>query len=161
MNIQEYKEKREEISQQQKQLLDFCKQYVTDQSIDVWERWQFFCDDAIKQHYNWYIYENVVLRDIYTDNKEDLQEFLYHDSFHRYEIVDVVSRYANLIEEFEMDIEELWYADKINWIVAGKAWGDQQGYTVNNQSLFLTKQQIESVFEQQMKDYVHTFTYDW
>lgn len=141
---------------------ELCKAFVVDQSIDVWTRWSFFEEYAIKNHFDWYIYHNKALEFVKVGS-ENLHEYFYGDGdTPRHSVVDCVEQYHQFIENFESLPDEVWSEQGDFWINVGKHWGDSQSFTTyNGVTITITKVQLEAIFEQQMKDYVHSFTFDW
>lgn len=163
MNIQEelsnYLKWRQEQIEQEEYMFAFCKEYVQDKSIDVWIRFNFFAKYAIPRQHNWYIYHNKAMESIEFGTRSNLHSILY-ENCERYGTIDCVETIKCFIENFDLPYD-VW-DDEDWWIKIGEVWGDERNYlTYRGFRISLTKKQLESVLEQQMKDYVHTFVFDW
>lgn len=162
-NIDTYIYAYDDVKRLTDEMLEWGKSYVTNKDIDVWVRWQFFCTIAIRDEPDSWVYHNSAM-------SEEEQDIFFRIRYaERREIINCVDKFINLFKGFEIDddesqdVKDYWMVDQ-DWMFVGKHYGKERGYKVHynrDDMLYITKEKMEAILEQQMSDYVHEFHYDW
>ena len=159
MNIKYFKNVIDTHNRMSDVLRQMCKEYCRDKSIDVFDRWEFFCIYAIQDEPKADVYKNKVLSGIQISSTQSLHDSMYR-SYPKYFTVDCVSVFRNFVN----DLDVLPHYDHLFvnfWRHVGKYFGERRFYETFDCDIEITIEQFKQMLEQQMQDYVHTFIMDW